>query len=181
MMITHENLIRLLNMDLELEMTVVMRYINHAAMLTGDAYRTIKNTLNAFAWQEIEHAMILAEQIWYLGGYPNMRASFVYTSEDNEEMLWYDFEDKEDAIQRYTMRIEQAEQLEELELSKRLRSILRVEQQHVVYLRKQVCAREKQGDGSNLPTFDACDFSHIWAERAAKVPIRIKKTDIATR
>jgi hypothetical protein len=52
---------------------------------------------------------------------------------------------------------------------------LRVEQQHVVYLRKQVCAREKQGDGSNLPTHDACDFSQLWAEKAAKVPIRIKK------
>ena len=63
MIITRENLIGLLNMDIGLEMTVAIRYIKHAVILAGVAYTDIKYMLNAFAWQEIKHAMILAEQI----------------------------------------------------------------------------------------------------------------------
>lgn len=175
MIITQENLIGLLNMDLELEMTAAIRYINHAAMLAGITYRDVKNMLNAFAWQEIKHTMILAEQVDYFGGYPSIRVGHVDTSEDNDEMLLYDFEDEVDAIQRYKIRIEQAEQLKEIELAKRLRSILQMEQQHAMYIKKQLCSTIREGNGSNFRIMDTFDFSQQWADKAASVPVRIKK------
>jgi bacterioferritin len=175
MIIVRENLVELLNMDLELETTVALQYINHAAMLTGVAYGNITNVLRVYAHEKIEHAMALADQIKYLGGIPSVRVGIIHISGDNKEMLMSDFDEEEDAIQRYKIRIEQAEQLKEMELSKWLRTILRVEQQHAMYLQNQLCVRANEGEGLNLTTIDACDFSQVWAEKAVNVPMRIKK------
>jgi len=175
MIITRENLVELLAMDLELETTGAIQYINHSAMLTGIAYENIIDKLRIYTYEKIRHAMTLADQIKYFGGFPDIRVGKVHTSADNEEMILFDFDDEEDAIQRYKIRIEQAEQLKEMELSKRLRTILRVEQQHAMYLKKKVCATPRQASGTNLTTIDSCDFSQVWAEKAARVPIRVKK------
>lgn len=177
MMITRENLIGLLNLDLELEAAGAVQYINHAAMLTGSACGDLIRTLKIFTYAKIEHAMLLAEQVAYFGGLPSARVGRVHTSNDNEEMLWVDFEDEEDAVRRYKIRIEQAEQLNEIELSEGLRGILRAEQQQAMYLKKQVCVRVREDEGPDidLASPDARDFSHVWAERAMKVPLRLKK------
>lgn len=175
MIISRENLVDLLTMDLELETTGAIQYINHAAMLTGAAYENITDKLRIYTYEKIKHAMTLADQIKYLGGFSDIRVGKIHTSGDNEEMILFDFVDEEDAIQRYKIRIGQAEQLKEMELSKRLRTILRVEQQHAMYLKKKVCGTTRQTRDTNLITIDPCDFSHVWAEKAARVPIRVKK------
>jgi len=175
MIISQENLVELLNMDLELETTGAIQCINHSAMLTGVACGDIARVLRIYTYKKIEHAITLADQIKYFGGFPSIRVGTVHTSTDNEEMLLLDFEDRQDAIQRYRIRIEQAEQLKEMELSRRLRMILRVEQQHAMYLKKQVGAGARATEGTNHTSMNACDFSQRWAENAAKVPIRFKK------
>lgn len=174
-MISQDNLVELLNMDLELETTGAIQCINHAAMLSGVAFGDIARTLRMYTYKKIEHAIILSDQIKYFGGFPSIKVGKVHTSTNNEEMLLLDFEDREDAIQRYRIRIEQAEQLKELELSRRLRMILRVEQRCAMHLKRQVCAGTRTNEGTNLITMNAGDFSQQWAQNAAKVPIRIKK------
>lgn len=175
MIISQENLIELLNMDLELETTGAIQCINHAAMLTGIACGDIARVLRIYTYKKIDHAIILADQIKYFGGFPSTKVGKVHTSMDNKEMLLLDFEDREDAIQRFRIRIDQAEQLKEMELSRRLRMILRVEQQYAMHLKKQVCAGARSSEGTNLTSMNACDFSQRWAENAANVPIRIRK------
>ena len=167
-------MIELLNMDLELEMTAALQYINHAARLTGAAYRNTIAMLKGYAHGKIKNSMTLSDQINDLGGFPSMRVSRIHTSDDNDEMLLHDLDGEEDTIQRLKIRIEQAEQLKEIELAKCLRTILREAQQHARYLRKQIgiktCADDEAGCES-----DTRDFSKVWAERAANVPVRIKK------
>ncbi|MEN6307252.1 MAG: ferritin-like domain-containing protein [Anaerohalosphaeraceae bacterium] len=175
MVITHENLIVLLNMDLELEEAAALQYVNHAAMLTGAAYRHVSMTLRAFAYRKIRHAMTLAEAIHYLGGCPTLRVGNVHTSEYNEDMLVCDFDDEQDAVRRYKVRIEQAEQLKEIALAKHLWAILRTEQQHVMYIKKQLSDRAHQDEKSTLDINDACDLVKNWAQRASQVPVRIKR------
>ncbi len=63
MSITLEKLIELLNMDLELEYSAAIQYINHAAVMTGAAYGDIIKELKIHANEEVQHAMILADQI----------------------------------------------------------------------------------------------------------------------
>ena len=131
-----EKLIDLLNVDLELEYSAAIQYINHAAVMTGAAYGDIIKELKIHATQEIQHAIILADQIDYLRGSPTVAVGKIRTSQDNDQMLQQDLEGEEDAINRYKIRIEQAEQLKEFALGHQLRNILAMEQEHAMDLRQ---------------------------------------------
>ncbi len=134
--VTIERLIELLNVDLELEYSAAIQYINHSAVMTGAAYGDIIKELKIHANEEISHAMILADQIDYLGGFPTVGVGPIHVSRDNVEMLVQDLEGEDDAIRRYKMRVEQAEQLKEFALAGQLRNILAVEQEHAMDLKQ---------------------------------------------
>lgn len=134
--ITIEKLIVLLNMDLELEYSAAIQYINHGAVMTGAAYGDIIKELKIHANEEVQHAMILADQIDYLGGSPTVNVGKIHTSKDNDEMLKQDLDGEEDAIRRYKMRVEQAEQIKEFALAQQLRNILATEQEHAMDLKQ---------------------------------------------
>ena len=176
MIITRENLIRLLNLDLELEGAGAIQYIHHAARLKGAAYRQTVKAIRQFAHEKIQCALTLAEQINYLGGFVSEKVGQVHTADANEDMLWHDLRDEEDAVQRLKVRIELARQLNEAELCERLETILKVQQKHIRYLKEQLEDEEAPSDGETPGT--AVDFAHEWANRAARVPIRIKKSEL---
>jgi len=136
MAITVEKLIDLLNRDLELEYSAAIQYINHAAVMTGAAYGDIIKELKIHTNEEIGHAMVLADQIDFLGGSPSVNVGKIMTSKDNNEMLEQDLAGEEDAIKRYKIRIEQAEELKEFALAQPLRTILAVEQEHAMDLKQ---------------------------------------------
>ena len=136
MAITVEKLIDLLNRDLELEYSAAIQYINHAAVMTGAAYGDIIKELKIHTNEEIGHAMVLADQIDFLGGSPSVNVGKIMTSKDNNEMLEQDLAGEEDAIKRYKIRIEQAEELKEFALAQQLRTILAVEQEHAMDLKQ---------------------------------------------
>ena len=136
MAITLEELMDLLNMDLELEYSAAIQYINHAAVMTGAAYGDIIKELKIHANEEIQHAMILADQIDFLGGSPSVNVGNILISKDNNEMLQQDLDGEEDAIKRYKIRIEQAEQFKEFALAQQLRNILATEQEHAMDLKQ---------------------------------------------
>ena len=134
MNITVENLVAYLNKDLELEYSAAIQYINHAAVMKGAAYGDIIKELKIHANEEIQHAIILADQIDYLKGKPGVGVGPIKTHDDNVTMLEQDLEGEEDAIRRYKIRIDQAEQLKEFALSQQLRTILAMEQEHAMDL-----------------------------------------------
>ncbi len=134
--ITLEKLIELLNHDLELEYSAAIQYINHAAVMTGAAYGDIIKELKVHANEEIQHAIILADQIDYLKGFPTVKVGEIKTSKENEAMLKQDLAGEEDAIRRYKVRIEQAEALKEFALAQQLRTILATEQEHAMDLKQ---------------------------------------------
>jgi bacterioferritin len=136
MAITTQQLIDSLNLDLELEYSAAIQYINHGAVMTGAAYGDIIKELKIHANEEIQHAVILADQIDYLGGSPTIKVGEIKISEDNDEMLRQDLDGEEDAINRYKSRVEQAEQLKEFALAQQLRTILAMEQEHAMDLRQ---------------------------------------------
>ena len=136
MSVTLEKLIGLLNMDLELEYSAAIQYINHTAVMSGAAYGDIIKELKIHANEEIGHAMVLADQIDYLDGFPSVKVGPIHTSKNNDEILRQDLDGEEDAIARYKVRIEQAEQLKEFALAQQLRIILAVEQEHAMDLKQ---------------------------------------------
>ena len=136
MAITIDQLVELLNHDLELEYSAAIQYINHSAVMTGAAYGDIIKELKIHTNEEIQHAMILADQIDFLEGKPSVLVGEISTSQDNQEMLRQDLEGEQDAIRRYKIRIEQAEELKEFALAQQLRSILANEQEHAMDLKQ---------------------------------------------
>lgn len=136
MAISQKKLVELLNKDLELEYSAAIQYINHSAVMTGAAYGDIIKELKIHANEEIQHAMILADQIDYLGGMPSVKVGPIQTSKKNDKMLEQDLDGEEDAIKRYKARVEQAEQLKEFALAQQLRTILAMEQEHAMDLKQ---------------------------------------------
>jgi bacterioferritin len=63
----------------------------------GDIIKEIK----IHASEELQHAIILVDQIDYLGGTPTAKVIPAKTSNVNDEMLRQDLEGELDAINRY--------------------------------------------------------------------------------
>ena len=136
MAVKPKKLIELLNMDLELEYSAAIQYIQHSAVMSGAQFGDIIKELKVHANEEIGHALILADQIAFLGGTPVVDVGKIYVSEENVKMLEQDLAGEEDAISRYKVRIEQAEALKEFALAKHLRDILATEQEHAMDLQQ---------------------------------------------
>ena len=132
--ITKAELIRLLNKDLGLEYTAMVQYTQHQGVLKGAMYQSMQKELALHAQEELQHAIILAAQIDYLGGVPTVDMPQAKISRDNVTMLKQDLAGENDAIARYIMRIRQAEDLNLYHLAQQLRNILAIEQEHAMDL-----------------------------------------------
>jgi bacterioferritin len=132
--ITRKKLIELLNQDLEREFQAVIAYVNYSAVLKGAAYMNIAAELAVHAKEELDHALILSDQIDYLGGVPAVTAKPVKTSDKAEEMLKFDLANEVETIRNYRRRVKQADELNEFALSEQIREILLQEQDHLTSL-----------------------------------------------
>jgi len=136
MPVTIKQLVKLLNRDLELEYSAAIQYINHAAVMTGAEFGDIIKELKIHATEEIQHAMVLADQIDFFGGSPSVNVGDILVSKNAKTMLKQDLDGEEDAIRRYKQRVEQAEALKEYALAGQLRNILAMEQEHAMDLKQ---------------------------------------------
>src|ERR1700683_1227405 len=99
--ITREKLVALLNEDLAREYQAIIAYVNYSQVLKGAAYMNIAAELEVHAGEELQHAIILANQIDYMGGMPVVVPKPVKTSEKAEEMLRFDLENENETIRTY--------------------------------------------------------------------------------
>src|SRR2546422_1345083 len=89
---TREQLIALLNEDLSREYQAVIAYVVYSQTLKGAAYMNIAAELEKHAGEELQHALIIAAQIDYLGGAPTVKPQPVKTSKRAEDMLKFDLD-----------------------------------------------------------------------------------------
>ncbi len=130
MKMTLEKLLDTLNKDLEWEFAAAIQYTQHAAVITGAKYESIQKELLVHAQEEMQHAVMLAEQIDYLGGTPTVDVEKREVSHDSLEMLRQDLRGEQHAIDSYKERIAQAEALREYGLRRVLEDILIQEEEH---------------------------------------------------
>lgn len=130
MKITKKKLIEALNKDLEWEYSAAIQYVQHAAVITGPEYESIQKELLIHAQEEMAHAVMLSDQITFLGGVPTVDVEKREVSANSKEMLKQDLAGEENAIQRYKERIAQAESLQEYGLRRVLEDILIQEEEH---------------------------------------------------
>ncbi len=130
MKITMKKMLTELNKDLEWEYSAAVQYVQHAATINGAEYDSIQKELLLHAQEELQHAVMLSEQINFLGGVPTVDVEKREISGNNKEMLRQDLKSEENAIKRYKERIAQAEALKEYGLRRVLEDILIQEEEH---------------------------------------------------
>src|SRR4249919_3941240 len=128
--ISREEMVELLNEDLAREYQAIIAYVVYSQTLKGAAYMAIAKELETHATEELQHALLLSKQIDYLGGSPTVQAKPVRTSEDNDDMLWFDLQNENETIRNYRERVRQCEALGEFAMAEHIRDILVIEQEH---------------------------------------------------
>ena len=132
--VTRENLVKLLNEDLAREYQAIISYVVYSQVLKGAPYMNIAAELVKHATEELQHALIIANQIDYLGGMPTVSPRPVRTSENAEDMLRFDLNNENETIRNYRQRVRQCETLGEYAMAEHIRKILVNEQEHQIDL-----------------------------------------------
>jgi bacterioferritin len=127
---SRKKLLAELNKDLEWEYAAAIQYVQHAATISGAKFDSIQKELLIHAQEEMQHAVMVSEQIDFLGGTPTVDVEKREISVDSVEMLRQDLAGEDNAITRYRERIAQAEALKEYGLRRVLEDILIQEEEH---------------------------------------------------
>jgi bacterioferritin len=124
-------LVAALNQDLETEFRSIVQYVQHVATLTGAEYLSTIAELRQHVAQELQHALVLAEQVDFLGGTPTTAVPPVPSATDPRHALRLDLELEEEQLQRYRDRTKQATDLGLVDVAEALRPLLEQTQEHV--------------------------------------------------
>jgi bacterioferritin len=89
-----------LNDDLSSEFRSIVQYVQHIATLKGAKYLSTIAELEAHVVQELRHALVLAQQVEFLGGVPTTMVPEVPSSSDSREALCLDLELELSQLQR---------------------------------------------------------------------------------
>src|SRR3954471_4632620 len=125
-----KELIAGLQEDLSREYQAIIAYTVYSNVLTGSQWMHIAAELKKHAHEELEHALIIADQIDYLGEMPNATPKPVKLSDKAEEMLRFDLDNETETIKAYRRRVRQAEAVGHYALAEQIRTIITQEQEH---------------------------------------------------
>ncbi len=125
-----KELIDALNEDLAREYQAIIAYTVYSNVISGAKWMNIAAELKLHAAEELQHAMIIADQIDYLGGMPTATPKPVKISDKAEDMIRFDLDNETETIRNYRKRVKQAEALGHYALSEKLREIIVQEQNH---------------------------------------------------
>jgi bacterioferritin len=132
--LTRKELIAALNEDLAREYQAIISYVIYSQVLKGAEYMNIAGELEKHATEELNHALIISNQIDYLGGMPINQPKPVRTSDKARDMLKFDLENETETIRNYRDRVRQCEALGEFSMAEHIREILMDEQDHQIAL-----------------------------------------------
>jgi bacterioferritin len=155
---TKEQLIDALNQDLSREYQAIIAYVVYSQVLKGPEYMSIAAELEKHAQQELQHALIIAKNIDYLGGMPTATPKLVKLTADAKEMLYADLQNENETVRNYRERVRQCESLGEYAIAEQIRGILVNEQEHQI----------------DLATALGKDVAEVSAGREWKAPIHVE-------
>jgi bacterioferritin len=116
--------------DLSREYQAIIAYTVYSNVLTGAQWMNIAAELKKHAHEELEHALIIADQLDYLGAMPNAQPKAVKLSKKPEEMMRFDLDNETETIKAYRQRVRQAEAVGHFALAEQIRKIISQEQEH---------------------------------------------------
>ena len=132
--ISLSKLIGLLNEDLSRQYLAIRIYASYSQMVKGAGQRDIAKVLGRKVREELQHALIMANEIHCLGGMPEIQSPVVGTSDNLEEMLRLMLESVNETICQYRERVRQCEALGQYAMAEQISEILNDELQHQIDL-----------------------------------------------
>lgn len=123
-------LIEGMNEDLAAEYQAVVMYRTYASLVTGPWRQELRAFFEGEIPDELGHAAFLADKIVALGGVPTTEVKPVPIPRSNREMLEIALQAEVDTIERYTKRLQQAEELGEISVKVQLENLVVDESQH---------------------------------------------------
>jgi bacterioferritin len=147
--VSRSELIDLLNQDLSVEHQAIIAYVVYSQVLKGAEFMNIASELLKHAAQELNHAIIIAKQIDYLGCMPTVEPEFVKTSEQASLKLQFDLDNETETIRNYRERVRQCEELMEYAMGEQIRETSIAEQDHQIALANAL--------GKNVPAEHAAN------------------------
>jgi bacterioferritin len=125
-----QDLIDGLQEDLSREYQAIIAYTVYSNVLSGAQWMGIAAELKKHAREELDHALIIADQLDYLGAMPNAKPKEVKLSKKPQDMLRFDLDNETQTIKAYRQRVAQAEAVGHFALAEQIRKIIAQEQEH---------------------------------------------------
>lgn len=135
-MVDKDDFVERLNEDLATEYQSIVQYVTHIATMRGPEYQALADELAQHVAQELDHALILARQINFLGGQPATHVPTVDESSDTKAALEADLELERRQLDRYRTRVSEAEDLGLPDVAEVLSPVLEQTQDHVDELQR---------------------------------------------
>jgi len=125
-----QKLLKELNHALTTEYQAVIQYLTHATIARGLDSDVVISTLKHVAEEEMKHAEILRERIFWLGGMPTMDVDERTLVKDIKQMLKVNAKAEQDAIKMYKGILKMLNHIEDIELYEAIEEILEDEIEH---------------------------------------------------
>lgn len=125
-----QQLIDALNDDLSGELQAVIQYLTYSAKVTGPYRPQLVEFMQAEIQDELLHAQFLADKIAALGGNPTSQPKSVPNADTPKAMLEAIRDAERKAVEGYTERAKQADEMGEKGLAVQLEDMVRDETSH---------------------------------------------------
>lgn len=125
-----QELLNLLNDAIAREIQVSIQYMWQHIQWTGVKAFAVKEEFKSISIDEMKHAEIIAERLFYLGGIPTTKPTPINVGSNLKEMLDQDVKDEENAIEMYKKIISLAEKEGDITTAEIFRDILEDEEEH---------------------------------------------------
>jgi bacterioferritin len=125
-----KELLDLLNKAIASEMQVSIQYMWQHVQWSGVKGFSVKDELSGIAKQEMKHAEMIAERLFYLGATPTTKPDPIFVRETLREMIEQDVKDEENAIKLYQKIIAKAKAENDETTNRLFREIMQQEEDH---------------------------------------------------
>jgi bacterioferritin len=125
-----KELLEKLNTAIAMEMQVSIQYMWQHVQWGGVKYFAVKDELKKVAVEEMKHAEMIAERLFYLGEKPTTKPTPILVGDNLKEILTRDKKDEEGAIKLYKEILDVAWKEGDHTTHKLIRGVLSEEEEH---------------------------------------------------